>query len=99
MEEKGKLKYGLKSEENLYLKEKKKVEDALLAAEGEETRRLGRGRIASVQGPVVDCWFDNFEDMPALFDVIEVKTVDGTKVVWPEKARSTYTLRLDIKKN
>ncbi|MDP8213356.1 MAG: F0F1 ATP synthase subunit beta [Candidatus Zapsychrus exili] len=40
----------------------------------------GRGRIISVQGPVVDCWFDKEEDMPVLFDMIEVEAVDGRKV-------------------
>ena len=43
--------------------------------------RPGRGKIISVQGPVVDCYFKNFKDMPALYDVVEVNTVDGKKVV------------------
>ena len=45
------------------------------------TRERGRGRIVSVQGPVVDCWFDHDEDVPALYDVVEVTTVDGKMVV------------------
>jgi len=45
------------------------------------TQLKARGRIISVQGPVVDCWFDHEEDMPALFDVIKVHTVDGKEVV------------------
>ena len=43
--------------------------------------RRGRGRVVSVQGPVVDCWFDDFENMPALYDCIEVETVDGKTVL------------------
>lgn len=43
--------------------------------------RRGRGRLVSVQGPVVDCCFENFLDMPALFDVVEAFTVDGQRVV------------------
>ncbi|MFT7538290.1 MAG: F-type H+-transporting ATPase subunit beta [Lysobacterales bacterium] len=41
----------------------------------------GRGRIYSVQGPVVDVWFDQPEDVPAVYDTIEVYTVDGRRVV------------------
>ena len=41
----------------------------------------GRGRIYAVQGPVVDVWFDQSEDVPALFDTVEVYTVDGKRVV------------------
>lgn len=43
--------------------------------------RKGRGRIYSVQGPVVDCYFDTYENMPALFDVVEVEAVDGRLVI------------------
>jgi len=45
-----------------------------------ETRR-GKGRIISVQGPVVDVNFPNFLDMPALYDCIEVDTIDGKRVL------------------
>ncbi len=41
----------------------------------------GRGRVSAVQGPVVDVWFDRSEDVPALYDTIEVYTVDGKRVV------------------
>lgn len=43
--------------------------------------RRGLGRIVSVQGPVVDVYFDDFNNMPSLYDVIEAKTVDDQKVV------------------
>jgi F-type H+-transporting ATPase subunit beta len=43
--------------------------------------RRGLGRIISVQGPVVDVYFDDFNNMPALYDVIEAQTVDGHNVV------------------
>jgi F-type H+-transporting ATPase subunit beta len=43
--------------------------------------RKGLGKIYSVQGAVVDCWFDNFEDMPALYDCIEVDTVEGETII------------------
>ena len=33
--------------------------------------RRGKGRIIAVQGPVVDVFFDNPNDIPALYDVIE----------------------------
>jgi len=46
-----------------------------------ESRPKGRGRLISVQGPVVDCYFEKFEDMPALYDVVEAYTVTGEKVV------------------
>ena len=41
----------------------------------------GLGRIISVQGPVVDVYFEKSEDMPALFHVVEVKTIEGKRVV------------------
>lgn len=40
----------------------------------------GRGLIYAVQGPVVDVWFDRSEDMPALFDTVDVYSVDGKRV-------------------
>ncbi|MCA9406804.1 MAG: hypothetical protein KC684_09710, partial [Candidatus Omnitrophica bacterium] len=39
------------------------------------------GKVISVQGPVVDVRFENFEDMPALYDVVTTYTVDGQKIV------------------
>lgn len=47
----------------------------------QEEERTRLGRIISVQGPIADCWFDNPEDMPALYDVIKAYTVDGLEVV------------------
>lgn len=41
--------------------------------------KRARGRIISVQGPVVDVWFD--DNMPALYDVVEAFTVEGKKVI------------------
>lgn len=40
-----------------------------------------RGRIVSVQGPVVDCHFDKLDDMPGVYDVIEVMTVDEKRIL------------------
>ena len=60
----------------------KKEEASVAVAEPEIDRsNFGRGRIISVQGPVADCYFENYEDMPALYDVVEVFTVDGKRVV------------------
>ena len=55
------------------------VESATVAPSSAD--RKGKGRIYSVQGPVVDIWFDNIDDIPAMFDVIEAYTVDGRRVV------------------
>ncbi len=43
--------------------------------------RRGLGKIVSVQGPVVDVHFDDFHNMPSLYDVVEAKTVDDRMVV------------------
>lgn len=45
-----------------------------------KTRR-GKGRIISVQGPVVDICFENFEDIPSLYDVVEAFTFDKRRVI------------------
>lgn len=56
--------------------------------------RKGLGRIISVQGPVVDVRFDNFSDMPAMNDVVEVFTIDGLRVLLQTKEHlSTSTVR------
>jgi F-type H+/Na+-transporting ATPase subunit beta len=47
----------------------------------DKVERKGRGRIISVQGPVVDVHFPNLEDMPALYHCVEVYTVDGKMVL------------------
>ncbi len=44
-------------------------------------KRRGRGKIISVQGPVVDVRFENKEDIPALYDVIEAYTFDKRKII------------------
>ncbi len=41
----------------------------------------GRGKIISVQGPVVDVRFEHLEDIPALYDVVEAFTFDKRKIV------------------
>ncbi len=50
-------------------------------SESHNSKPKGIGRLISVQGPVVDCYFEKFEDMPALYDVVEAYTVTGEKVV------------------
>lgn len=57
------------------------VQEKAIVSQSAETTLCKRGRIVSVQGPVVDCYFDTFEDMPALYDAIEVDTIDGKQVV------------------
>ncbi|MDZ4241444.1 MAG: F0F1 ATP synthase subunit beta, partial [Candidatus Omnitrophota bacterium] len=42
--------------------------------------RRGLGRVIAVQGPVVDVRFDNPDDTPALYDLIEVYTFDKKKI-------------------
>ena len=58
------------------------------AADAQETkapdlsqRKKGRGRIISVQGPIVDVYFDDIDDIPALYDQIEVYTYTKKRVV------------------
>ena len=41
----------------------------------------GLGRIISVQGPVVDCYFEDFDAMPAMYDVVTCKTIDGHEIL------------------
>ncbi len=43
--------------------------------------RRGLGRVISVQGPVVDVKFDNSQDLPALFDVVEVYNFEKKRVI------------------
>jgi len=47
----------------------------------QKEHQKGLGRIVSVQGPVVDVWFDNPEDIPALFDVVEAYNFNKQRVV------------------
>jgi F-type H+-transporting ATPase subunit beta len=46
-----------------------------------EENNLKPGRVVSVQGPVVDVKFDSEEDIPAIFDNINTRTVDDKRVV------------------
>ena len=41
---------------------------------------LSKGRIVSVQGPVVDVKFSRAEDVPNIFTILRTKTVDGSEV-------------------
>ncbi len=41
----------------------------------------GKGRIVSVQGPVVDVFFEKIEDVPSLYHVVLAFTVNGEEVV------------------
>ena len=78
------------------------VIDAMQETEEQKKQRIierdkaretqGRGRVFSVQGPVVDCWFDNFDDMPALYDVIEVETVNDETIVLQTSEHLSQTL-------
>ena len=46
-----------------------------------EQTTKGLGRVISVQGPVVDCYFEDFEGMPAMYDVVKVNTIDGEEIL------------------
>jgi len=48
---------------------------------GTINQRRGPGRIISVQGQVVDCYFEEFNNMPSMYDVIEVELISGEKIV------------------
>ncbi|HLD70141.1 MAG TPA: hypothetical protein VJA17_05185, partial [Candidatus Omnitrophota bacterium] len=41
----------------------------------------GLGRIVAVQGPVVDVYFENLRDIPALHDVIEARAFDKRRII------------------
>lgn len=47
----------------------------------EKKDKKGIGRIISVQGPVVDVFFEDTSDMPALFDVVEAYNFNKQRVV------------------
>ena len=46
-----------------------------------EKTQLKQGKVVAVQGPVVDVWFENEIDIPAIYDNVNTKTVDGKRVV------------------
>ncbi|MCK9594638.1 MAG: F0F1 ATP synthase subunit beta [Candidatus Omnitrophica bacterium] len=46
-----------------------------------EKTQIKQGKIIAVQGPVVDVWFENEVDIPAIYDNVNTKTVDGKRVV------------------
>lgn len=48
---------------------------------GRPKKIRGQGRIVSIQGPVVDVWFDEITDIPALYDVIEVWNFKKRRIV------------------
>ena len=43
--------------------------------------KQAKGKVISVQGPVVDVKFQNAEDVPNIFSIINIDTADGDKVV------------------
>ncbi|HSV43595.1 MAG TPA: hypothetical protein VLJ10_03485, partial [Candidatus Bathyarchaeia archaeon] len=48
---------------------------------GKRKKIRGQGRVMSVQGPVVDVFFDDLDDIPALYDVIEVWNFNKRRIV------------------
>ena len=48
---------------------------------GKKKKIRGQGRVVSVQGPVVDVFFDDLDDIPALYDVIEVWNFNKRRIV------------------
>lgn len=48
---------------------------------GKKKKIRGQGRVISVQGPVVDVYFEDIDDIPALFDVIEVWNFNKRRIV------------------
>jgi len=46
-----------------------------------EKTQIKQGKVIAVQGPVVDVWFENEIDIPAIFDNVNTQTVDGKRVV------------------
>lgn len=51
------------------------------AAATKEPPKKGVGRVVSVQGPVVDVYFENLDDVPAVYDCINVHAVDGNHII------------------
>ncbi len=47
----------------------------------QKEKRRGIGRVISVQGPVVDIRFESVDDIPALYDVIEVYNFEKRRIV------------------
>ncbi|MBP9854355.1 MAG: F0F1 ATP synthase subunit beta [Candidatus Omnitrophica bacterium] len=59
-----------------------------------KNKKMGLGKIISVQGPVVDVYFMKNEDMPSMYDVIEVRTINGELVMLQTKEHlSSNTVR------
>lgn len=67
---------------------------AVSSVESKKARkeRRGLGRISSVQGPVVDIKFENPDDIPALYDCIEVLTFDKKPIVLQTMEHLSKTL-------
>ena len=57
------------------------MSDTQAQTETQGGQKQGRGRIVSVQGPVVDLYFEELSDVPAMFHAVETHTIDGKKVV------------------
>ena len=49
--------------------------------DGQKKKKRGLGKVISVQGPVVDIYFENINDIPALYDVVEAFNFDKEKVI------------------
>lgn len=56
-------------------------ESSTASVEIKREEKKGRGRVISCQGPVVDVYFDSFEDMPAVYDCVEATTIDNSRIV------------------
>ena len=59
----------------------KKKADTVAATVKQPEKKRGLGRIISVQGPVVDIRFEQRDDIPALYDVIEAYTFSKKRII------------------
>ncbi|MBL7069210.1 MAG: F0F1 ATP synthase subunit beta [Candidatus Omnitrophica bacterium] len=47
----------------------------------EESKRYLKGKIAAVRGPIVDISFQGCDEIPAIYEIIRSKNVDGQEVI------------------
>src|SRR3989338_3859138 len=40
-----------------------------------------KGKVIAVRGPIVDVFFDDSERMPAIYEIIKAKSVDGSEIL------------------
>lgn len=59
----------------------KTAKTAAVSTNNSEAQRRGLGYVISCQGPVVDIRFENSQDIPALYDVIEAYTFDKRRII------------------